>query len=109
VNRRLYDGGMQYVHAQDVFGLNVGMSWAAWGLALFQLFFIVNFFGSLRFGRRAEANPWDATTLEWTAAATPPLPHGNFATLPLVYRGAYEYSVPGAVADFVPQNERAES
>jgi cytochrome c oxidase subunit 1 len=106
VNRRLYDGGMGYAHAQDVFGLNVGMSWAAWGLALFQLFFIVNFFGSLRFGRAAGLNPWDATTLEWTATTTPPLAHGNFATSPTVYRHAYGYSIPGSATDFTPQNER---
>jgi cytochrome c oxidase subunit 1 len=109
VNRRLYDGGMQYGHAQDVFGLNVGMSWAAWGLGLFQLVFIVNLFGSLKFGEVATANPWDATTLEWSAAPTPPLAHGNFATAPLVYGGAYEYSVPGADADFIPQNRRRPS
>ena len=106
VNRRLYDGGMQYAHAKDVFGLNVHMSYATWGLALVQIVFIVNLFGSRWFGRRAGTNPWNATTLEWTATATPPLAHGNFATPPLVYRAAYEYSVPGAPADFTPQNER---
>jgi cytochrome c oxidase subunit 1 len=105
VNRRLYDGGVQYALAQDVFSLNVGMSWAAWGLGLFQLIFIANFFGSLKFGRRATDNPWQATTLEWSTA-TPPLPHGNFATPPFVYRAAYEYSVPGAPADFIPQDEK---
>lgn len=35
--------------------------------------------------------------------ATPP-PHGNFAAVPTVYRGAYEYSVPGAARDFLPQD-----
>ena len=104
VNRRLYDGGMQYAHAQGVLHLQVWMSYAAWGLAFFQLFFIVNLFGSLRFGRRADANPWQATTLEWTAAPTPPLAHGNFETVPVVYRAAYEYSVPGAADDYLPQN-----
>ena len=103
VNRRLYDGGMQYAHAQDVFGLNVGMSWAAWGLAVFQLFFIVNFFGSLRFGRRADVNPWEATTIEWAAPSPPP--HGNFRVAPEAHRGPYEYSVPGPKKDFTPQFE----
>ena len=55
-------------------------------------------------GRVVDANPWQATTLEWTAAPTPPLAHGNFAELPAVYRPAYEYSVPGAAEDFLPQN-----
>ena len=93
VNRRLWDGGAQYAHAQDVLSLNVHMSVAAFALAFFQLFFIVNLFGSLKFGRVVEPNPWHATTLEWNGAS------------PLrVYRDPYDYSVPGAQADFVPQN-----
>ena len=69
VNRRLYDGGLEYAHAQDVLGLNVGMTHAAWGLALVQLVFIVNLVASLKFGRDGAGNPWQATTLEWSAAA----------------------------------------
>ena len=38
------------------------------------------------------------------ADATPP-PHGNFDVPPRVYRGPYEYSVPGHDTDFTPQNE----
>ena len=35
---------------------------------------------------------------------TPPT-HGNFGKeLPSVYRWAYDYSVPGAEEDFIPQN-----
>jgi cytochrome c oxidase subunit 1 len=48
-------------------------------------------------------NPWEATTLEWQTP-TPP-PHGNFAKPPEVYRGPYEYSVPGHARDFTPQNQ----
>ena len=49
-------------------------------------------------------NPWNATTLEWQTPETPPK-HGNFGPeLPLVYRWAYDYSVPGAPEDFIPQN-----
>ena len=107
VNRRLYDGGMEYAHAQGVVHLNVGMSYAALGLALFQVPFIINVFGSLRYGRRVDANPWQATTLEWTAAPAPPIAHGNFDVAPAVYREAYEYSVPGADTDFLPQNRAA--
>jgi cytochrome c oxidase subunit I len=108
VNRRLYDGGMQYAHAKDVLHWNVTMSYAAWGLAFFQLFFIVNFLMSLKTGKRAEANEWQSTTLDWAATTSPPLAHGNFATTPHVYRDPYDYSVPGAPRDFIPQNaERA--
>ncbi len=103
VNRRLWDGGAIYQHAEPVLYLNLPMAHAAFGLAFVQLFFIVNLFMSIKGGRRVTSNPWDATTLEW-AAPTPPRPHGNFDELPRVYRGPYEYSVPGVEADFVPQH-----
>jgi cytochrome c oxidase subunit 1 len=46
-----------------------------------------------------------ATTLEWQTPETPPV-HGNFGReLPVVYRWAYDYSVPGAAEDFIPQNQ----
>lgn len=104
VSRRLYDGGQQYAHAQGVLQWNEFMSVAAWALALFQVPFMINFFLSIRKGKKVENdNPWNATTLEW-ATPTPP-PHGNFATVPTVYRGPYEYSVPGHPSDFTPQHE----
>src|SRR5229473_972324 len=69
-----------------------------------QIVFYFNFFWSMFKGKKATDNPWEATTLEWTTA-TPP-PHDNFAgRLPTVYRGPYEFSVPGAPKDFVMQNE----
>jgi cytochrome c oxidase subunit 1 len=104
VSRRLYDGGMQYAHAQGVLHWNEFMSVSAWLLGAFQIFFIINFFWSIKKGRKVQENHWDATTLEWAAAPTPP-PHGNFLTPPEVYRGPYEYSVPGKPKDFTPQNE----
>jgi cytochrome c oxidase subunit 1 len=105
VQRRLYDGGASYQHAQDVLWLNQVMAWSAWGLGLAQVFFIVNFFRSLRRGApAAEANEWQATTLEWSAAPSPP-PHGNFPVQPVVHRGPYEYSVPGMERDFLPQDD----
>jgi cytochrome c oxidase subunit 1 len=103
VNRRLYDGGQQYAHAQPVLYLNTVMSHAAWALFLFQLPFIFNFFYSIWKGRRVSDNPWEATTLDWAATPSPP-PHGNFLQTPKVYRGPYEYSVPGHHGDFVPQH-----
>jgi cytochrome c oxidase subunit 1 len=71
----------------------------------FQPIFLVNFIGSMRRGRKAGRNPWRANTLEWTADSPPP--HGNWSTMPQVYRGPYEYSVPGRAEDFWPQNEPA--
>jgi cytochrome c oxidase subunit 1 len=104
VNRRLWDGGALYTHAQETLYLNVPMAYAALALAGFQIFFIINLLVTPRLGRVAGANPWRATTLEW-ATPTPPLAHGNFEQAPRAWRGPYEYSVPGAPADFTPQGE----
>ncbi|MFP6626791.1 MAG: cbb3-type cytochrome c oxidase subunit I [Deltaproteobacteria bacterium] len=103
VSRRLYDQTF-YSHGAAVQDLTIFISSCAWLLGVTQLLFIFNFFWSMRNGKKVESdNPWQATTLEW-ATPTPP-PHGNFATPPQVYRGPYEYSVPGAATDFCPQNE----
>jgi len=107
VSRRLYDGGAQYAHALDVLYLNEWMSVGAWAMALFQVVFIVNMFVSLRKGEAVAENHWQATTLDWSAAPTPPVAHGNFATVPVVHRGPYEYSVPGHPTDFTPQNRQS--
>jgi cytochrome c oxidase subunit 1 len=55
-----------------------------------QILFVWNFFGTLlRRKLSEENNPWGATTLEWSVAS--PAPPGNFAaSVPVVYRGAYE-------------------
>jgi len=104
MNRRMYDGGLLYAHNQGLpLKLNIVIGMAAWTLGLFQLPFIINFFSSLKWGKKVEENPWDATTLEWSAPSPPG--HGNFLTEPIVYRGPYEYSVPGAAKDFSPQFE----
>jgi cytochrome c oxidase subunit 1 len=106
LHRRWYDGGLAYTHAQDYLWLNKVMSHSAWLLGAFQLVFIVNFFWTLKRRRATEDvdNPWSATTLEW-ATPTPPVPHGNFAVPPVVFRGPYEYSVPGHPVDYAPQHE----
>ncbi len=100
VSRRLHTPNF-YAHSEAIQGTNVFMSISAWVLGAAQLLFIINFFMSLRTGKKASDNPWDATTLEW-ATPTPP-PHGNFLQEPVVHRGPYEYSVPGKATDYVPQ------
>jgi cytochrome c oxidase subunit I len=112
VSRRLYDGGMQYAHAKQIASqTNPFMSICAIGLLAAQVPFIFNFFYNAiaaAMGRRDEglgSNPWQATTLEWAATTSPPLGHGNFEVLPVVYRGPYEYSVPGETAEFIPQHQ----
>lgn len=108
VSRRLWDGGAQFAHAQEVLYLNEVMSHSAWLLAVFQVVFVINFFRSIRSGEKVSENVWEATTLEWTAAPTPP-PHGNFPVVPIVHRGPYEYSVPGEEKDYTPQDQLAEA
>ena len=79
-------------------------SWR-WIVGFAQLVFLFNMIWSIRHGKEAGGNPWRATSLEWQTAETPPA-HGNFGKeLPVVYRWAYDYSVPGAKEDFIPQNE----
>jgi cytochrome c oxidase subunit 1 len=85
--------------------VNQAITLAAIVVAVAQLVFLVNVFYSLRKGKQAPDNPWGATTLEWQTPQTPPV-HGNWGPkLPVVYRWAYDYSVPGEPKDFIPQNE----
>jgi len=120
LSRRMYDGGVTYAGAEDpvqgaalglavgvphwVYDMNRHISWAAWMLGLAQIPFIINFFLSMKKGKKVTSdNPWGATTLEWQTP-TPP-PHGNFDKPIEVHRGPYEYSVPGHDGDFTPQTE----
>ena len=114
MSRRLWDGGLTYadttpegvltggILTAGIIGLHKVISMGAWTMALFQIPFIFNFFWSIWWGKKVTSdNPWEATTLEWAAPSPPP--HGNFATVPVTYRGPYEYSVPDAERDFSPQ------
>ena len=87
--------------------LNVVCTIGAMGLGLATIPFVINMIWSMRSGPKAPANPWNSTTLEWTVSH--PIPHGNFTVTPTVYHGPYEYSIPGLVKDYLPQNEKAPS
>jgi len=104
VPRRYYATGLTDFIPESAQTLNAGISIAAIIVASTQLVFLYNLAVSTTRGKPAGDNPWGATTLEWQTATTPPS-HGNFGKeLPLVYRWAYDYSVPGAKEDFIPQN-----
>ena len=105
VSRRLWDGGLEYAHASGVLQWNEFMSISAFCLAAAQIPFIINVFVSMFNGEKVDRNPWGATTVEWSAPS-PPVPHANFEGDVEVYRGPYEYSVPGAEKDFSPQTEK---
>lgn len=82
--------------------LNMLVSVAAILTMAAQFVFLFNFFYSMFRGRLAPANPWNATTLEWTTPRNPG--HGNWpGAIPSVYRWPYDYSKPGAKEDFIPQ------
>ena len=105
VPRRYYALGTTDFLPESVHAVNASISIAAFVVAAAQLLFLFNLIWSLRHGERASPNPWRATTLEWQTPDTPPK-HGNWGPeLPTVYRWAYDYSVPGAAADFIPQND----
>ncbi len=104
MSRRLFDGGLTYSFTEGVIHYNSIMAVSAVVLLLFQLPFIYNFLASIKWGKKVtKDNHWEATTLEWSAAPTPPIGHGNFATIPTVHHGPYEYSVPGHELDYCPQ------
>jgi len=64
---------------------SAGASILAVGYALPLFYFLY----SLKYGPRAEPNPWHATGLEWQTSSPPP--KDNFAETPVVVRGPYEY------------------
>jgi cytochrome c oxidase subunit 1 len=107
-HRRIYS----YMHFPElsissVQNMQVIATYAMLVMLAFQIIFVINFFWSMFKGKKAGNNPWLANTLEWQAPSPPP--HGNFDphNMPVVYRGPYEYSVPGRELDYWPQNEKS--
>jgi cytochrome c oxidase subunit 1 len=91
-----------YAHLQP---LNEFITICAFCLFAWQIFFVVNFFGSLAWGKRVGRNPWQASTLEWEAPSPPA--HGNFDRRLEVERGPYEYGTPEVAEDYLPQAQGA--
>jgi cytochrome c oxidase subunit I len=105
VPRRYFEMGEMAFVPQSATTLNGFITTAALIVGFAQMVFLFNLIWSLFKGKPAGSNPWRATTLEWQTPETPP-GHGNWGKeLPVVYRWAYDYSVPGAKEDFVPQNQ----
>ena len=107
VPRRYHDMGTTAFIPPSAQTLNAFITVAALIVGVAQMVFLFNLVWSLFKGKASGGNPWRATTLEWQTPETPPR-HGNWGKeLPVVYRWAYDYSVPGAQQDFIPQNEPA--
>jgi cytochrome c oxidase subunit 1 len=107
--RRYYSfEGYQFIPA-SAFSLNTFITVVALVVGVGQLLFVFNLGWSAWRGRPATANPWRAASLEWQTPATPP-GHGNWGPqLPVVYRWAYAYGVPGQGEDFIAQNAPPEA
>lgn len=101
--RRIYDPNV-YEYLQPLQPVNLFITISAFVLFTGQLIFIYNYFVSMRRGKPATENPWNATGLEWS---TPPHPgHGNWeGEIPEAHRWPYDYSEPGKKRDFTPQWE----
>jgi cytochrome c oxidase subunit I len=107
VPRRYYELGETAFIPDSAHTLNIFITVAALIVGAAQLLFVFNLEWSLRWGKKAVGNPWRATTLEWQTPQTQPV-NGNWGKeLPVVYRWPYDYSVPGAAEDFLPQNQPA--
>ena len=104
VPRRYFEMGDTSFIPESAQTLNAFVTVIALIVGFSQLVFLYNLFTSASKGRKAERNPWQANSLEWQTSGMPP-GHGNFGEkLPLVYRWPYDYAVPGARDDFIPQN-----
>ena len=103
VPRRYFEMGETNFIPESAQDLNAFVTVVALIVGVAQVVFFINLFWSLRNGKQAGPNPWKACSLEWRTAQVPP-GHGNFDDLPVVYRWAYDYGVPGVDEDFIPQD-----
>jgi cytochrome c oxidase subunit 1 len=100
---RRYYAFTEFEFMQEWLTVNKFVTWAAIFAALGQLAFLYNFFNSIFNGKKATQNPWKSNTLEWTTPVE--RLHGNWpGAIPSVYRWPYDYSKPGHIDDFIPQN-----
>jgi len=99
--RRVYMAGM-YEYLKPLQHLNITATWAAIAMMLAQIPFLANIVITALAGKPAPANPWNANSLEWQTSSPPP--HENFAEIPTVHRGPYEYSAPDNDEDWIAQD-----
>src|SRR5215470_4113873 len=105
-NPRRYADFTNVEYLAGVIPVHQFMSWAVYFTAAAQIIFLINLIWSVKKGKPAPTNPWNATTLEWSIPSPPPF--DNFAGVhPVVNHGPYEYSVPGAAKDYIMQSDPA--
>jgi len=99
---RRYYSFTSFPFMQQWLTVNIFITWAAIVAGFGQVAFLVNFFYSIFFGKKASQNPWGSNTLEWTTPVKHL--HGNWpGEIPTVYRWPYDYSKPGHHEDYIPQ------
>ncbi len=104
VPRRYFEMGETTFIPDSAQSLNEFITITALIVGFAQLVFLYNIGWSYFKGEKAGHNPWKACSLEWQTPVVPP-EHGNFGDeLPVAYRWPYDYGVPGAKEDFIPQN-----
>jgi len=92
-----------FEYARNLTTLNDWVSISSFFLGASILIFVINFVWSTVIVReRATDNPWNSRGLEWQTTSPPPA--DNFAAVPVVLTGPYEYGVSGSppVADMSP-------
>ncbi|MCG3146836.1 MAG: Alternative cytochrome c oxidase subunit 1 [Verrucomicrobiae bacterium] len=101
--RRYYDfKAYKMLEGLQTYHLCITIS--AFTFAVASIIFLLNVTWSLWRGKKAERNPWDATTLEWVAPSPPP--HGNWdGPDPVVHRWPYDLSTHAGAKDFAMQTE----
>ena len=104
---RRYAQLTEFEYLKHLQPLHIFITIAAFVTIAAQFVFLFNFFWSMWKGKKAGANPWESTSLEWSIPSPPP--HDNFGDMePVVYHGPYEYSVPGAAQDYIMQTDPVE-
>ncbi|MCA9401316.1 MAG: cbb3-type cytochrome c oxidase subunit I, partial [Candidatus Omnitrophica bacterium] len=102
-HRRLFDPFV-FEFLQPLKAVNFKITMWAFMMGTAQLFLLINIIWTWLKGKKADKNPWEAATLEWTVDY--PVPHGNFSEIPTVHTGPHEYSHPSLTGrDWIPQTE----
>ena len=102
--RRYYEMIDSDLNSASTMSLNQFITIMTLVIGAAQLIFFYNIITSAKLGKKTGKNPWKATSLEWQTPSIPPT-HGNFGKeLPIVYRWAYDFNVPGEHKDYTPQN-----
>lgn len=100
---RRYADPYLHPYLEHLLPMNQFMTCCAILMGFSQFILLFNFFYSRHFGPKCGRNPWNANGLEWTAPSPPG--HGNFESVPICYRGPYEYSDPKHSEDFWLQTD----